>query len=688
MSEKYIFYSSIKYKLFHDKFTLIDFKSSIYKMNKNKIKGIFSQKIILLNFIFIKLFILFSLLIKSNNNIDNELNYSYITLKANKTGYIKILSNNYHFMPNEVWINDINQKEVKNEYYLNDTNDIIKLIWYEIPLSINFLFEDCSNITEIDLSNFNTSDYGSMTSIFSRCTSLQKVNLSNINTSIVKNMKSMFYDCSSLTSLDLSYFETSKVSTMESMFSGCSSLIYLNLTNFNTLRIDNIDRMFYNCTSLSSLIFPYLDIKQVTHNYGYFLGGCLNLKFLDLKEAEIKDDNIIYDMFSSVHKNILVCTNNNIHLSIIFPKYYFVNCMKNIDEKYYFSLCYTNDSNIYNNKHACDICGSNFVQIYGHSESTSTQIKCYESIDNYCPNYFYYNLSSNIIFCTEDKKCPDDYNKLIEEKNQCIDNCENDPIYKYEDNNICKNETKIGTIKNPIINPNKRKELINNIIQELINNYTDINNGKDKKRYEKNLSIILTSTLNQKNNEKKNNITINLGQCEDIIIKNYNLSNNDSLYILQIISEEPGMKIPKIEYEVYYPLYNNSNLTRLDLSFCKDTKIEISISVKINDELDKYNPKSDYYNNICYKTTSISGTDISLKDRRNEFVYNNMSLCEENCDLINYNYITEKVKCSCGIKLNIPSDYDIKFNKNDFFKNFIDINNVFNLSIMNVIEQY
>ena len=42
------------------------------------------------------------------------------------------------------------------------------------------------------------------------------------------------------------------------------------------------------------------------------------------------------------------------------------------------------------------------------------------------------------------------------------------------------------------------------------------------------------------------------------------------------------MKIPKIEYEVYYPLNNSNKLTKLDLSLCKDTKIEISIAVKIN----------------------------------------------------------------------------------------------------------
>ena len=176
---------------------------------------------------------------------------------------------------------------------------------------------------------------------------------------------------------------------------------------------------------------------------------------------------------------------------------------------------------------------------------------------------------------------------------------------------------------------------------------------------------------------------MDLGQCEDILKREYNISTNNSLYILQVISDEEGMKIPKIEYEIYYPLYNRNNLTKLNLELCKDTKIEISISVKISDSFDKYNPKSDYYNDICSKSTTESGTDITLKDRRNEYVDNNMSLCEENCDLVNYNDKKEKVKCSCDIKLSISSNNDEnKFNKKDFFKSFIDLNNIFNIKIM------
>ena len=229
-----------------------------------------------------------------------------------------------------------------------------------------------------------------------------------------------------------------------------------------------------------------------------------------------------------------------------------------------------------------------------------------------------------------------------------------------------------------------RTELIQKIIDNLFNelNMTEIDNGIDKKIVEKNIVFLFTSTLNQKNNEDKNNITMNLGQCENLLKNDYNISDNDSLYILQIISEENGMKIPKIEYEVYYPLYNSNNLTKLNLTSCQDTKIEISIAVSINEDLDKYNSSSDYYNDICSKTTSESGTDISLKDRKNEFVDNNMSLCEENCELIDYDYSKEKAKCSCDVKLSIPSNYDIKFNKKDFLKSFIDIKNIANLNIM------
>ena len=146
------------------------------------------------------------------------------------------------------------------------------------------------------------------------------------------------------------------------------------------------------------------------------------------------------------------------------------------------------------------------------------------------------------------------------------------------------------------------------------------------------------------------------------------------------------MKIPKIEYEVYYSLYDK-NLVKLNLSVCKEYKAEISIPVYINDNIEKYNQSSDYYNDICSKTTSKYGTDICIKDRKDEFITNNMTLCEENCDLIDYDYNNKKAKCSCIIKLSLPLIEDIKIDTDELYKRFIDINYLANIKMIKCFKK-
>ena len=104
---------------------------------------------------------------------------------------------------------------------------------------------------------------------------------------------------------------------------------------------------------------------------------------------------------------------------------------------------------------------------------------------------------------------------------------------------------------------------------------------------------------------------IDLGECEILLKGEYNLTNNETLYIkkLDIIQEE--MRIPKVEYNVYAKLFGK-NLIKLNLTVCEKSKISISIPIIINEPIDKLNTKSGYYNDICYTTTSEDGTDILL----------------------------------------------------------------------------
>ena len=79
-------------------------------------------------------------------------------------------------------------------------------------------------------------------------------------------------------------------------------------------------------------------------------------------------------------------------------------------------------------------------------------------------------------------------------------------------------------------------------------------------------------------------------------------------------------------------------------------------------EIDKYNSSSGYYNDICYTLKTENGTDKSLNDRKNEFIDNKLTVCEENCKFIDYNYTTKKAICSCHTKVEIKSIADITFN--------------------------
>ena len=122
-----------------------------------------------------------------------------------------------------------------------------------------------------------------------------------------------------------------------------------------------------------------------------------------------------------------------------------------------------------------------------------------------------------------------------------------------------------------------------------------------------------------------------------------------------------GLLIPVIGYEVYHPL----NMSQLNLSYCSDINIKLNIPVSINeDEVEKYDPNSDYYNDDCYAYTTGNGTDIILNDRKNEYIYNNLSLCENNCEFKGYDYQTKKAQCECVSKIEINLISEIISNEN------------------------
>ena len=209
-----------------------------------------------------------------------------------------------------------------------------------------------------------------------------------------------------------------------------------------------------------------------------------------------------------------------------------------------------------------------------------------------------------------------------------------------------------------------------NIQESLINNFDtiSIDNGDDYIVKGEKMTITITSTKNQESHIYDNVTTIDLSNCATVLKDEYNISKNDSLYILMVDKLEDY--IHKIEYEVYYN-FSLNNLTKLNLTSCNGIRINILFPKDIpKNEIDKYNKSSRFYNDICYTLTSESGTDISLNDRKNDYKLNNLSICEEDCDFSYYNEKSKKAVCSCFTKLYMPLISEIQVDKNKLFSNF------------------
>ena len=175
------------------------------------------------------------------------------------------------------------------------------------------MFYGCRLLTELDVSNFDTSKVTNMVLMFYECKNLTSLDLSNFNTSNVTNMQQMFLYCYKLTSLDVSNFDTSKVTNMQQMFSYCQSLSSLDLSNFNTSNVTNMQSMFNNCTSLTSLDVSNWDTGNVTNMTSIF-NSTSNLQYIRCNNTSTINTlaPLLYNRTSSTQGKIITTSSTNV----------------------------------------------------------------------------------------------------------------------------------------------------------------------------------------------------------------------------------------------------------------------------------------------------------------------------------------------------------------------------------------
>ena len=418
---------------------------------------------------------------------------SEINMVIKGNGTQSLLYSGFSIDPFEVIVDGKKEDSCKKTCVLNNDINNITIKFDKQIKSCSDMFKALNNIIEIDLSNFDTSKVTTMSWMFCDSYNIEKINLGSINTSLVENMDLLFKG-TKITSIDLSNFDTSKVTTMSWMFCDCSKLETINLSNFDTSQVTDMSLMFSSCSSLKSLDLSNFDTLEVKTMKNMF-SGCNSLIYLNLNSFQLNSEINKNDLFSGIYnkakycirdiemqksllgndkvsncsddcfkENIKIDIKNNLCLDSCNTKYEYNNickdecpketyplfceekecnniirkCYDKTPEGYYLDLsnkvykkCFEScksckdEGNITN--HNCLECNSNFMFLKDLPDGKN----CYNSCE-----YYYYNEENNN-YCTDNKTCPEKYNKLIIDKNKCIDECKNDSLFIYEYENIC-----------------------------------------------------------------------------------------------------------------------------------------------------------------------------------------------------------------------------------------------------------
>ena len=133
-----------------------------------------------------------------------------------------------------------------------------------------------------------------MANMFYGCASLSQLDVSNWNTSNVTNMAYMFAGCNAITYLDVSNFDTSKVTNMDYMFEKCDKLEYVDASDWDTSKVTLMRCMFQKCTRLREIKGDFT--LNACNCYNMFV-SCYRLYMIPTLRGTISND---YSMFSEI----------------------------------------------------------------------------------------------------------------------------------------------------------------------------------------------------------------------------------------------------------------------------------------------------------------------------------------------------------------------------------------------------
>ena len=443
-------------------------------------------------------------------------------------------------------------------------------------------------------------------------------------------------------------------------------------------------------SSLQKLISSYPNILKTTDiSKSTFISTILLSSQNKLFSSILKSSSLINsssnNLISSYPKLIssLLMSTSLIKSSfpnILCEKYlYYDNneCLNNIPEGFY--LFDENKRMIKKCHESCKLCIKGPNQISNNCQKCKNNNHFIE--EGNCVDKCSYNYISNNNNMICEPKLEDEYL------------CPENKPYKYKDNITCVKSCDINELleKKCEINrvTDESLKVFNDQIDGIILNYS-ICNETNIFIWGNDILFHITTTDNIKNNKYNNISSINLGECEKNIKEEYKID--------YIIIKKIDIKVNE-NIIVFYELYNPVTKNKINLSICKNNKIEILTPIDIDDKLNNnykelsnegyniFDPNDPFYNDVCSPYISENDTDIILLDRKKIFFNDNLTYCQSDCSFKGIDIETNKVKCECNVIEN--QNYKIssvKFDKVELVESFYQFNNFTNFKVITCFD--
>ena len=203
--------------------------------------------------------------LSSINLFSSESTASLEYIDFNNSDFSKIQGDLQSLIPTYGEIkNTIKKVDMKNVKFKND---------------MSYLFYECKNLEEVDLSNSYVEDVTTTFDMFYNCKNLKSLSLKELNFKNLERATCMFSYCESLEDITFDYVTFTKLKDVNQMFMYCKKLKTYDISAWEAPIIEKIDSMFYGCTGLEELNISNFGGNNIT-SMGAMLGYLDSLKKL------------------------------------------------------------------------------------------------------------------------------------------------------------------------------------------------------------------------------------------------------------------------------------------------------------------------------------------------------------------------------------------------------------------------